>query len=221
MIVESGLDSVFFSRNCKPLCRKLKKLTVSNKRWVFCSSLNQPSSPTFWIVCSALAISVTKSLFILHIGTWLHGAELCTCLLTSLTRLGEFSPIGQLISLGIFMKIIKRVEFPVRFFHRKKFMHKFWQKNGLGYSLGDFFASSPGHPARNASVFAFSLKKTWWSLMANRKKWLKQTFLPERGRGPGLPDFSWCNIPKRGRGIHQNTPKLRNGHNVYQMAVYI
>jgi hypothetical protein len=26
-------------------------------------------------------------------------------------------------------------------------MHWFWRKNGLGYSLGDFFTNSSGHPA--------------------------------------------------------------------------
>jgi hypothetical protein len=34
----------------------------------------------------------------------------------------------------------------------------------------------------------------------------------------GLPDFSWCNIPKRGK-IYQMTTK--HGHIIYQIAVNI
>jgi hypothetical protein len=33
----------------------------------------------------------------------------------------------------------------------------------------------------------------------------------------GLPNFSWNNIPKRGK-IYQMTTKLPNAHNVYQMG---
>jgi hypothetical protein len=35
---------------------------------------------------------------------------------------------------------------------------------------------------------------------------------------PGLPDFSWHNIPKWGK-IYQIATKLPNGLNKYQMAV--
>jgi hypothetical protein len=33
-----------------------------------------------------------------------------------------------------------------------------------------------------------------------------------------LPDFSWHNIPKRGK-IYQITTTLPNGHKIYQMTV--
>jgi hypothetical protein len=34
----------------------------------------------------------------------------------------------------------------------------------------------------------------------------------------GLPDVSWCKIPKRGK-LYQMTTKLPNGHKIYQMAI--
>jgi hypothetical protein len=38
------------------------------------------------------------------------------------------------------------------------------------------------------------------------------------GRTAGLPDFSWHNIPKRGK-IYLITTTLPNGHKILQMAV--
>jgi hypothetical protein len=41
--------------------------------------------------------------------------------------------------------------------------------------------------------------------------------LQECRRRPELPDFSWYNIPKRGK--HTKLPQnIRNGHNMYDMA---
>jgi hypothetical protein len=34
----------------------------------------------------------------------------------------------------------------------------------------------------------------------------------------GLPDFSWCNIPKRGK-LHQLTTKLPIFHTIYHLVV--
>jgi hypothetical protein len=34
----------------------------------------------------------------------------------------------------------------------------------------------------------------------------------------GLPDFSWCNKPKRGK-IYQKTKNIPNGHKIDQLAV--
>jgi hypothetical protein len=44
-----------------------------------------------------------------------------------------------------------------------------------------------------------------------------KSFLVTTVFGPGLPHFSWYNIPKRGENIKwpQN---ISNGHKIYQMA---
>jgi hypothetical protein len=56
------------------------------------------------------------------------------------TRLGEFSPIAQLFSLGSFFK--KRLKQPklfwLLFVHSKK-IHFYFEENGLCFTLGDFF----------------------------------------------------------------------------------
>jgi hypothetical protein len=63
------------------------------------------------------------------------------------TRLGEFSPIAQLFSLGSFFK--KRLKQPklfwLLFVHSKK-IHFYFEENGLCFTLGDFFKNSSGHP---------------------------------------------------------------------------
>jgi hypothetical protein len=61
--------------------------------------------------------------------------------------LDEFSPTGQFFSLCSFLKVTEVAHiFGARSFHGKKFCIDF-DKNGLGYILGDFFANSSGHPA--------------------------------------------------------------------------
>jgi hypothetical protein len=60
------------------------------------------------------------------------------------TRLGEFSPIGRLNTLGIFVKI---TEIFGLLFSRGKSCLLIFTKNGLGYILGDFFTNASGHPA--------------------------------------------------------------------------
>jgi hypothetical protein len=55
------------------------------------------------------------------------------------TWLGEFSPIGWL--------------FPLQFFNLVllfRVMYYFWFKTGLGYIFGNYFHTSPGHPAANS-----------------------------------------------------------------------
>jgi hypothetical protein len=62
------------------------------------------------------------------------------------TRLDENSPNGRLFALGSNLKIwYKRFHFFGLLCYTVKVMHLFWQKV-LGYSLGDFFISSTGHP---------------------------------------------------------------------------
>jgi hypothetical protein len=70
---------------------------------------------------------------------------------TRVTRLGDVSHTWRVFTLGSFLKIIylSSTNLWVTFFHGKKLCINF-DKNGLGYILGDFFTSSSGHPARNA-----------------------------------------------------------------------
>jgi hypothetical protein len=44
------------------------------------------------------------------------------------------------------LKITEVVQHFVLPFSTEKAMYKFSQKNGLGYTLGDFFTKSSGHP---------------------------------------------------------------------------
>jgi hypothetical protein len=53
-------------------------------------------------------------------------------------RLGEFSPIGRLHSLGSFFEKYKSTSKFCAIFSVIKFIYKFWLKNGLGHTLGDF-----------------------------------------------------------------------------------
>jgi hypothetical protein len=56
------------------------------------------------------------------------------------TRLGEFSPIGRLLSLGqLFRQLQKWRNNLWYFFRREQLLCHFGQKNRLGYTLGDFF----------------------------------------------------------------------------------
>jgi hypothetical protein len=64
---------------------------------------------------------------------------------SSVTKLGEFSPIGRLFSLGIFFENYKRANILVYFFRGLNF-ELILAQNGLGYILGEFFTNSSGHP---------------------------------------------------------------------------
>jgi hypothetical protein len=61
--------------------------------------------------------------------------------------LGEFLPVGRLISLGIFLKIAEVALIFGLLFSTEIALYCFFYKNGLGYILGDFITSSSGHPA--------------------------------------------------------------------------
>jgi hypothetical protein len=58
--------------------------------------------------------------------------------------LGEFLLIGRLLYLGCFFKEPKR---HATFSTEKSMYALALTENGLGYSLGDFFTNSSGHPA--------------------------------------------------------------------------
>jgi hypothetical protein len=66
------------------------------------------------------------------------------CVTARVTRFGEFSPIGQLFSLGVFFNWTEEV-FWLRFVQSKNYVFSL-MKNGLGYTLGGFFKNSSGHP---------------------------------------------------------------------------
>jgi hypothetical protein len=73
--------------------------------------------------------------------------QLCFCSLNRVTRLGEFSPIWRLISLGFFRKL--RTHFWDFFFHSKSYIRVNFDPIPtyvLGYALGDFFTNSSCHP---------------------------------------------------------------------------
>jgi hypothetical protein len=63
------------------------------------------------------------------------------------TRLGEFSPIGWLFTLGSFLKMTQVADILGNFSPRLRLWNNF-VKNGLGYILGDSFTNSSGHPGR-------------------------------------------------------------------------
>jgi hypothetical protein len=56
------------------------------------------------------------------------------------TRLGEFSPIGRLFSLASFLEITEGAQYWLLLFH----VRINFDKNGLSYSVGDFFTNSSG-----------------------------------------------------------------------------
>jgi hypothetical protein len=62
------------------------------------------------------------------------------------TRLGKFSPLGQLFTLGIVLKITEVAQFLGYFFPRKHLRINF-DKKCLGRILGNFFTNVSGHPA--------------------------------------------------------------------------
>jgi hypothetical protein len=56
--------------------------------------------------------------------------------------LGDFSPIGQLFTLGGFLKIAKEAQNFGLIFTAAKAMHKFWQEMGWAAFLGRFFSQT-------------------------------------------------------------------------------
>jgi hypothetical protein len=69
---------------------------------------------------------------------------------TRVTRLGNFSPTGYFFPLGIFLKITKVAPYFGLLFSTENVVYYILQKNGLDFILGDFFASTSGHPGRDA-----------------------------------------------------------------------
>jgi hypothetical protein len=61
------------------------------------------------------------------------------------TRLGEFPPIGQLLLWAFFENYIITPNVWATLFRGKRYA-LILTTNGLGYSLGDFFNNSSGHP---------------------------------------------------------------------------
>jgi hypothetical protein len=69
-----------------------------------------------------------------------------SCILSRVTRLDEFFPIGSLFTLGIFLSYRRgSPNFRTTFFHSKSCV-TIWQLNELGNILGDFYTTSSGHP---------------------------------------------------------------------------
>jgi hypothetical protein len=66
-------------------------------------------------------------------------------------KLGKFSPIGQLFTFGKLFKQRRSSQIFVLLYSTVKVVHSFWQKNGMGYILGEFFANSSGHPDGEAA----------------------------------------------------------------------
>jgi hypothetical protein len=65
---------------------------------------------------------------------------------SSVTRLGEFSLDGRMFTLGSFL-LLAWPKFMAYLFPQSKLCITFEQKLGLGYSWGEFFTNSSGHPA--------------------------------------------------------------------------
>jgi hypothetical protein len=65
--------------------------------------------------------------------------------------LGEFSPIGQLFSLGSLLKITQGAQILGLLFSHRKSNVLILAKSAVGNILGDFFTSLSGHPAWSQS----------------------------------------------------------------------
>jgi hypothetical protein len=76
----------------------------------------------------------------------------------------------------------------------------------------------PLRSSKELSVFLPQLKKANMAQQKNDEKINENSKDPGFEPQPGLPDFSWHNIPKRGNIYHFAT-KLPIGHNIYLMAV--
>jgi hypothetical protein len=75
------------------------------------------------------------------------------------TRFGNFSPIGWLLSLGSFFYYWTRSQFLFHFVTRNRFRINF-DKKWTGLHLGDFFTNSSGHPGRR--------RQNTWGAQASR-----------------------------------------------------
>jgi hypothetical protein len=77
-------------------------------------------------------------------------------------RSGQFSPIGQLSTLGRFSKVTQADLIFGYFFHRRSKVF-ILTKKVLDYSFGDFFTNSSGHPAQSwCSWTRWPMKKNFW-----------------------------------------------------------
>jgi hypothetical protein len=78
---------------------------------------------------------------------WQKIAENCDH--NMVTRLGKFSPIGRLFTLGCYLKITEAAKtIWLHFFHGTIYLFILTQ-NGAGYILGDAYSNSSGHPAQD------------------------------------------------------------------------
>jgi hypothetical protein len=87
------------------------------------------------------------------------------------TRLGEFSPIGWLFSLGSLSKITELAQILGQLFSNVPVMYLFWQQMGLG----DFSTNFSGHPVYEAKKTAFN-RFFCWKVILRKKDLLAHTF---------------------------------------------
>jgi hypothetical protein len=66
----------------------------------------------------------------------------------------------------------------------------------LGYLLGDFLTNSSGHPVGKSKLT--KEMKRQQAIHVGGKTFNNESLVP------GLPDFSWYNIPKRVKCMYQN-----------------
>jgi hypothetical protein len=90
-----------------------------------------------------------------------NSLNLVTLSASRVTRLGEFSPIGQLFSLGSFSNLQKWHKFLGYFFPRHKLGVKFWHIMSWDAFWAIFFKKSSGHPVRASVVRSKGFKKPW------------------------------------------------------------
>jgi hypothetical protein len=69
------------------------------------------------------------------------------------TRLDDFSPIGQWLTFEGFLKNTKVAQKTWTNFHSGNSSVLILTRNGLGYILGDFFTNSSGRPDRQGKFF--------------------------------------------------------------------
>jgi hypothetical protein len=121
---------------------------------------------------------------------------------TRVTRLGKFSPIGWLFSLCGFWKFQKLRKFMALLFPEVSVLYLFWQKNGLGYILGDFFTNWSGHLGKDLVFLERRLlvKLTWrkgavtfWTVKGSRPMKKKKCW------GPFLTSPLGANFDSPGR----------------------
>jgi hypothetical protein len=94
-------------------------------------------------------------------------------------------------SLGSFLKLEKNRKFLGQFLTKCKICIIFGKT--LGYVLGDFFTNASGHPVSDLQGQIFSREKK--SKLADHHFFLFDEKKRELWSTPGLPDFSWYNVP--------------------------